>query len=270
MRWRVFGTAGSNPPLVLVHGGHGNWLHWVHNIEMLARDRQVLVPDLPGFGESDELQSDDAVIAGLAAAFTASLEALLGGTPMIDLAGFSLGAIVSAHSAVRRGAVRKLALLGCPASETPRRPKAKMIRWHHLHEDEAAQNAALRHNLLAHMMYADSNVDALAFRAYTDGIKATKLSTHGAAHGTPLKDVLRPYTAPVLLLYGEHDVICTPELAKAGLENAAAGREARVIPGGGHWIQCERADAVNAALTRWFGDAIETTGAQAPSPAMAT
>ncbi len=264
LRWRVFGQASRHLPLVLVHGGHGNWLHWSRNIDVLMQDRQVLVPDLPGFGESDDLPegtAEDAVIARLADALMTSLASLLGGKPEIDIAAFSLGAIVSAQTAVRRGGVRRLALLGCPASETPRRPKAKMTRWRHL--DDAAQNAALRHNLLTHMMYADSNVDALAFRAYADGIKATRLSTRGAAHSVPLKDVLRPYTAPVMFLYGEHDVICTPALAKTALQNAAIQRECHVLAGGGHWVQHERADLVNDALTRWFSVARSTTPAVA-------
>jgi 2-hydroxy-6-oxonona-2,4-dienedioate hydrolase len=44
--------AGSGPPLVLIHGGHGSWTHWVANIEPLARRRHVIALDLPGFGAS--------------------------------------------------------------------------------------------------------------------------------------------------------------------------------------------------------------------------
>jgi pimeloyl-ACP methyl ester carboxylesterase len=118
--------------------------------------------------------------------------------------------------------------------------------------DEAAQIAALRHNLLAHMMYAENNVDALAFRAYVDATKATRFRSRGGAHGVTLAHILAPYTGPVLFLYGEHDVTCTPEMARTGLTNAIAYRECRVIPGGGHWIQLERADEVNDELARWF------------------
>ena len=33
VHWRRFG---KGEPLVLVHGGHGNWGHWIRNIEALA------------------------------------------------------------------------------------------------------------------------------------------------------------------------------------------------------------------------------------------
>ncbi|MET1115858.1 MAG: alpha/beta fold hydrolase, partial [Comamonas sp.] len=48
-RWRVWGTG---TPLVLIHGGHGSWMHWIHNIGPLAQHFQVIVPDLVGFGDS--------------------------------------------------------------------------------------------------------------------------------------------------------------------------------------------------------------------------
>lgn len=33
MRWRIFE---NGEPLVLIHGGHGSWLHWIRNIEALS------------------------------------------------------------------------------------------------------------------------------------------------------------------------------------------------------------------------------------------
>jgi pimeloyl-ACP methyl ester carboxylesterase len=39
-------------PTLLLHGGTGSWTHWVRNIEPLARQFSVVVPDLPGMGES--------------------------------------------------------------------------------------------------------------------------------------------------------------------------------------------------------------------------
>src|SRR6476469_4025724 len=47
--WRIWGRG---DPLVLLHGGTGSWMHWMRNIEDLARDFTLLVPDIPGSGES--------------------------------------------------------------------------------------------------------------------------------------------------------------------------------------------------------------------------
>ena len=48
--WRVWG---QGRPIVMLHGGSGSWNHWVRNIDaLLASGRQVIAPDLPGFGDS--------------------------------------------------------------------------------------------------------------------------------------------------------------------------------------------------------------------------
>jgi pimeloyl-ACP methyl ester carboxylesterase len=208
------------------------------------------VADLPGFGDSDDPPAGSGMQTIVDAVITA-LDSLFGVGYAVNLAGFSFGGVVSAHVAAQRGAVRRLALLGSPGTGTPKRPEAQLIRWRNL--DQPAQGAALRHNLLAHMMYADSNVDALAFRAYADAVKATRFRSRGSAHRAILEEILAPYTEPVLFLYGEHDLTCTPEMAKNSLTKSKAHRECRVIPGGGHWVQFERAAEVNAELARWFG-----------------
>jgi pimeloyl-ACP methyl ester carboxylesterase len=168
----------------------------------------------------------------------------------VDIAGFSLGGVISAHAAIGHGVARRLALLGSPGPGTPRRPRADMIRWRDA--DEATQNMAMRHNLLAHMLHAEQSVDALAFRAYVDAVKGTRYRSRGTGNRSSLASILGSYRGPILFLYGEHDVTGTPQEAKERLTDRTLGRECRVIPGAGHWVQFERADAVNAELARWF------------------
>ncbi|HEX6363079.1 MAG TPA: alpha/beta fold hydrolase, partial [Albitalea sp.] len=44
---------GAGPAVVMLHGGSGSWTHWVRNIAPLAAaGRRVLLPDMPGFGDS--------------------------------------------------------------------------------------------------------------------------------------------------------------------------------------------------------------------------
>lgn len=265
MRWRIFGKENAARPLVLIHGGHGSWLHWIRNIEVLSRNHLLLVADLPGAGDSDDAP-DNAGIQTMVDVVIAALDKLLGPDRIIDLAGFSFGGIVSAYVAAQRGAVRRLALLGSPGSETPSRRKGEMVRWKNLAATE--QNAALRNNLLTHMMYADHNVDALAFRAYADPVIATRFRGRGMAHGVPLNEILEPYANPVLFMYGEHDVICTPQLAIDKLTNVPLRRQCQVVAGCGHWVQFEGAEAVNAALIPWFAYDVDCSATRSAAPAM--
>src|SRR5712691_9914772 len=50
MVWRIWG---EGPPLVLLHGASGSWTHWIRNVRPLAARFRVLVPDMPGYGDSD-------------------------------------------------------------------------------------------------------------------------------------------------------------------------------------------------------------------------
>ena len=66
MVWRSWG---AGPVLVLFHGGAGSWRHWAHNIDDLSRECRLLVPDLPGLGESamvPEPETAESVAAVLA------------------------------------------------------------------------------------------------------------------------------------------------------------------------------------------------------------
>ena len=46
---------GSGPPLVLIHGIGSQWQMWQPVLDRLAREREVVALDLPGFGDSAEL-----------------------------------------------------------------------------------------------------------------------------------------------------------------------------------------------------------------------
>ena len=50
--WRSWG---KGTPLVLLHGGYGSWRHWIKQAIPFSKNFNVLIPDMPGFGESDDL-----------------------------------------------------------------------------------------------------------------------------------------------------------------------------------------------------------------------
>ena len=79
---------GTGKPLLLVHGIGGSWRSWQTILEPLEAQRDVIVPDLPGFGESAPLV--DPTFLGLADAVETFLRdrELIG----VDVVGSSMGA----------------------------------------------------------------------------------------------------------------------------------------------------------------------------------
>ena len=64
LTWHRFG---DGPPLLMLHGGHGNWQHWLRNIEALGQVRTLWIPDMPGYGGSARPVAPtlDSLVAGL-------------------------------------------------------------------------------------------------------------------------------------------------------------------------------------------------------------
>jgi len=99
MVWRSWG---EGPALLLLHGASGSWTHWIRNILPLAERFRVLVPDMPGFGDSDA-PPEPHTADGLADLLVASLYLILPPPIRFDLAGFSFGAIMAGLVAARLG-----------------------------------------------------------------------------------------------------------------------------------------------------------------------
>src|SRR3954467_9319781 len=88
MVWRSWS---EGPALVLLHGGAGSWQHWIPVIPAFSATRRVVVPDIPGFGESADPPAPP-TMAGIAEVVASGLDTLLGTDASYDLVGFSFGA----------------------------------------------------------------------------------------------------------------------------------------------------------------------------------
>ena len=246
MAWRRFG---DGPPLVLIHGGHGSWLHWVRNIDALSASRSLWLPDLPGYGDSDPIEPNG--IEEIIDAVAYSIDRLIGAGKPIDLGGFSFGGLVASRVAASRGGVRKLAVIGTAGHGLKSRYTLEMRNWR-LAREPGALWAALRNNLAALMIHDPRDIDPLALEVHRACCTATRFRSKTISRSSLLAPILEGVDAPVLLVWGEHDVTTQPEAAARSIAAHRTGIEWRIVAGAGHWAQYERADAVNRLLLDWF------------------
>ena len=252
VRWRRFGNDTTRPPVVLLHGGHGSWMHWIRNIEALSAEHTVWLPDMPGFLDSDKPAppvQGQAPIEPLLKALGGTLDMLIGAATPIDLGGFSFGGLVASSFATRRP-VRRLALVGSGGHASLRRLTLDMINWHHV-PDRERERAALQHNLGALMLH-DKAFDPLAFEIHDVSCHGTRFRSKDVSMAGGLQAAMDTLTCPLLLMWGEYDVTADPRPLVAQLTAGHPNREGAVVDGAGHWTQYERADEVNRLLRLFF------------------
>lgn len=249
MRWRRWG---QGPDLVLLHGGHGSWMHWAHNVEALAERFSVWVPDMPGFGDSDVLAGhphDADRQERLVETLDAGLQQLLGDAGF-GLAGFSFGGLTAAQLAAASGRVRRLALLGTAGNGGMRRMSRELTDWRRA--EGLARWQAHAGNLRALMLHEAASVDAQALVAHACSSAATRYRSKAMSRASNLLDVLPRYHGNLLLIWGEHDVTAVPDDIGPVLCAGGPQREWCVVPEAGHWVQYEQSARINTILTDWF------------------
>jgi 2-hydroxy-6-oxonona-2,4-dienedioate hydrolase len=246
MVWHAWG---EGEPLVLLHGGSGSWAHWIRNIAPLAdAGRRVLVPDLPGFGDSARPPgSGDA--DGVVPVLAEGLVYLLGMQP-VDIVGFSFGGLcggllAAAHPEV----VQRLVLVGAPGFGL-REKRLTLVAWQHLDDPHARANAH-RRNLATLMLHRPEAVDALAVAVQAANVPHDRMRRRKLAMTDILLRNLPAIDCPVDAIYGEEDALYSGGMLDALeplLRSAPQfGRLVR-IPGAGHWVQFEAAAAFHEAL----------------------
>jgi pimeloyl-ACP methyl ester carboxylesterase len=244
--WRIWG---NGEPLLLLHGGTGSWMHWMRNVEDLARDYMLLVPDIPGSGESasPKLPTD---VEKVAAALLAGIDAIIGPQRRFAIAGFSMGGLISGFVTRLAGErVATLVLVGAVGTTARRGTMAPMKSWRRLPTDDAKREAH-RTNLEILMVRDPKTIDEPAL--YMQFRNAERSRVRGK-HINPTGDLsttLPAFKGRLASIWGEHDATAGPYLyeRRDKLEQFKPGSTFDVIPGAGHWVQYEAPDAFNRLL----------------------
>ncbi len=249
--WHDWGDA-HHPAVVLLHGGSGSWTHWVHTIAPL-RDAgwRVLVPDLPGFGDS-HLPQGCSDTHDLPAYLHQGLRLLAPQGP-VRLVGFSFGGMTAALWLKDHPQdAQQLVLVGAPGMGIKVSERVPLKGWRHLLHAEQ-RDAVHRHNLLALMLKNPQSLDVLALDLHRANVERDRMPRRRLS-GTPiLAETLPLLQVPVSAIYGAHDALYAERMpeVKVLMETLTPDwRGWHSVPYAGHWVQYEAAQTFNQVLHR--------------------
>lgn len=249
MVWRIWG---DGPPLVCFHGAHGSWTHWFKNIPGLAEHFTVMVPDLPGMGDS-AMPPEPYTFPDISMVVSESMEALLPAPLEFSMAGFSFGSSIAGHIAFYKGErIKNLALISSGGMGLTRTEPTGLQNWRNA-ETEEERVAANRHNLGVLMFGDHDNIDDLAVYLQTTNTKQTRFKSRVIKERwSTLVDRLPKVNARLIGVWGEVDVYSKGYIHEREkfMRNIQKDTAFLTIPGAGHWVIYEHADEVNQFLVQ--------------------
>ena len=248
MIWHLWDQSGDTAPVVvLCHGGAGSWRHWIRTIPALVPTYRVLVPDLPGLGESDfPPDGDDAFAIATIVADGADL--IIGPETSYDVAGFSFGATMAACVGVLRGTrVRSVTIIGSSGVGA----LGSAVNLQKVRHLEGQERRDTHRTNLNRLMIADpAKIDDLAIAIQDWNTVRSRLRTPAISRSGVIMRAIDQLQSPLNGMWGELDAPANPK----GPERVAILRahrpeaDIRLIPKTGHWAAYEAADTVNAIL----------------------
>lgn len=259
-----YSRAGAGRPLVLVHGYLAGSAIWAAQVDRFAPHRDVICPDLAGFGKSAGLTAPDS-IAGHARGVLDLLDRL--GVRSFDLLGHSMGGmVVQDMTRLAPDRVGRLVLYGTgPQGDMPGR-----------FETIAQSRAALRRDGIA---ATARRIAATWFRAGEDaagfalchalGQKVslqTALDSLTAWQGWDGRAALSAMASPTLVLWGSRDRSYDWTQPHA-LWRGIPGADLAVVPGAAHCVHLEKPALFDALVADFIG--LDQAGAAALVPANA-
>jgi 3-oxoadipate enol-lactonase len=240
---------GEGPPLLWIHGFPLTGELYRHQLRIPGL--RHLVPDLPGFGESDPYSHpEETTIQHYSRDLLGLLDALE--IDRVILAALSMGGYI-ALDLVKTAPERILGLILMDTRETPDSDEARLGRVKSIEgiESESSTRAvedAMLPKLLSKGSRADENLVALtqSLMASTS-VPGAIAALHAMAGRSDSSDLLPTIEVPSLIVVGEEDSITPPSEAErmASLINRASLVR---IEGAGHLPPVEKPEELNREI----------------------
>ena len=262
-------TAGSGPPLILIHGIGANLFTWRIVFDALAQAYTVYALDLKGHGLSDKPGSGDYSPFGMADVVAGFMEAL--GLESARVIGLSMGGAITLALAARHPARVRQAVVISPAGYP--------LDYHIMPVVAHLAGTRLGSAIGAFMVRQRSLIEFYLRQNYydpdrmctpevvdgyflplltpgTDGIVARLARDFGQ---TSIAHRLRDIAAPVLILWGQHDAIIPMHWGHR-FQQDIPDAELVVFPKCGHCLQEEQPEQFLETVHAFFqrDDAADT------------
>lgn len=255
--------------VLMVHGLRGTH----HGLELIAAGiprGRVIIPDLPGFGDSEPMPGRAHDTAGYADALIELIDRLDGDRPIV-LVGHSFGSIVAARIAARvPDRIRRLVLINpiaTPALHGPRVVMSKLTAAYYALG--RALPGGLGRSLLSSRWIVRATSRAMTrtkderlrefihdshLRHFNRFHSPRVLSeTFQASVSSTVADFADAIPMPVLLVAGEHDEIA-PVVGQRELADRLTDARLEVLPDVGHLVHYESPLSAAAAVERFLGE----------------
>ncbi|GAA0511992.1 hypothetical protein GCM10011581_02270 [Saccharopolyspora subtropica] len=270
LHYWVYGEDRVGGTVLMVHGLRGTH----HGLELVAAglpDHRVVIPDLPGYGDSGPMTGRRHDVAGYAHAITELVEQLDGRDGPVALVGHSFGSIVAAHLTSQvPELVRRLVLINPIATPALRGPRVVLSgltsayyrlgkrlpprAGHSLLSNRWVVLAASRAMTRTKNKELRSFIDANHLRHFSRFHSPALLSeTFEASVTHTVTDYADALKVPTLLIAGEQDEIA-PLAGQRALAARLPDAELVVIPGVGHLVHYETPAPAAEAIRRFLGE----------------
>ena len=235
---------GEGPPLLFLHaaGGAGTWLPF-HGL--LARRFEVIAPDHPGFGGSDDMPEVEA-IDDLVYHYLDVLDRL--GLERVNVVGGSLGGWIAAELAVHSPQrIKRLALLGAAGLRVPGHMATDVFL---MTPDQVVTTLYKHPEPVLQAMPAEPDVDFI-LSVQRDMAAVARYGWAPYLNDPKLERRLHRIAAPTLVLWADDDRVVPIEHGRRYAERIPDAT-LRVIEDCGHAMYFERPDAFADAVTEFL------------------
>ena len=232
--------AGDGETLLLLHGANGN-MSWMPIFETLAEQYHVILPDHPGFGDTEAPNWMDN-ISDVSYFYLDVINAME--LDQFHLAGHSMGGWIAAEIAVRDAhRIKSLTLVSAAGIRVNGTPMGDLFAWS---PEETARQVFAQQSFIDEMLAQEPGEEQIEIMLKNRQM-AARLCWSPRLHNPDLKKWLHRLTLPTLILWGDSDGIF-PEPYAHAYHALIPGSELEVYENCGHVPMAEARDAFLARL----------------------